>query len=185
MPCNASYARLLFLYTRQFDMQPMCTPMLANFFFKKWVLHGSANGIRGWCSIEVELGLSSTGYVQENMRSSKIEQNNDRVLIPKERTSKNFLTRRNLLQRSEIGTANSRRWWVDHSLRLIKSQWWGPRSEALPRLGTLTGEVPNLITIEARETYPSRLRSSRWSSQPQVDWRTRGQLLRWTVAPLL
>jgi hypothetical protein len=34
MPCNASYARLLFLYARQFDMQPMCTPMLAIFFSK-------------------------------------------------------------------------------------------------------------------------------------------------------
>jgi hypothetical protein len=99
------------------------------------------------------------------MRSFKIEQNNDWVLIQKEYTSKNFLTMRNLLQRSEVGT--------------------GPRIEALLRLGTLTGEVPNLTTVEALEPYPSRLRSSRWSSQPWVDWRTWGHLLRWTVAPLL
>jgi hypothetical protein len=42
MTCNASYARLFldgFLYARQFDMQPICTPMLAKFYScKKWVL---------------------------------------------------------------------------------------------------------------------------------------------------
>jgi hypothetical protein len=44
MPCNASYARLYFLegflYARQFDMQSICTSMLAKFYScKKRVLH--------------------------------------------------------------------------------------------------------------------------------------------------
>jgi hypothetical protein len=119
------------------------------------------------------------------MRSSGIKQNNDRVLIQKERTSKNFLTKWNLLQRGEVGAANYQKWWVDRSFWLIDRWWRGPGSETLPGLGTLKGEVPNLTTVEARKPYPSRLRSSRWSSQLRVDWRTWGHLLRWLVAPLL
>jgi hypothetical protein len=83
------------------------------------------------------------------MRTSKIKRYDNRVLIQEERTSKNILTMRNLLQRSEVGTANSRRWWADHSLWLTNRQWWGPRCEAMMRPGTLTGEVPNLTTVEA------------------------------------
>jgi hypothetical protein len=105
--------------------------------------------------------------------------------MQKEHTSTNFLTKRNLLQRSDVGMANSRRWWADRRIRLTNRRWWGPRSEALSRLGTLMREVPNLTTIEAQETYPSQLQSSRWSTQPQVAWRTRGHLLMWMVAPLL
>jgi hypothetical protein len=45
--------------------------------------------------------------------------------------------------------------------------------------------VPNLTAVETRLTYPSWLWTLRWSSQPQVDWRTWGHLLRWTVTPLL
>jgi hypothetical protein len=107
------------------------------------------------------------------------------VLVQKERTSKNLLTERNLLQCSEIGTANPRRRWADLNLRLTDRWWRGPGSETLLRLGTLMGEVPNLPTIEGRKPYPSRLRSSRWSSQPRVDGRLWGHLLRWTLAPLL
>jgi hypothetical protein len=91
------------------------------------------------------------------MRSSKIKQNNDRVVLQKERTSKNFLTKWNLLQRGEVGAANSQRQWADRSLWLTDRWWRGPRSKTLPRLGTLTGEVPNLPTVEARKPYPSRL----------------------------
>jgi hypothetical protein len=74
------------------------------------------------------------------MRSSKIKQNNDRVLVQKERTGKNLLTKRNLLQRSEVGMTNPRRRWVDRNLRLSDRWWWGLGSETLPRLVTLTGE---------------------------------------------
>jgi hypothetical protein len=91
------------------------------------------------------------------MRSSRVEQNNDRVVVQKERTDKNFLMKRNLLQHSEVGAANSQRRWVDRNLRLTDMRWWGRRSETLPRLGTLMGEVPNLTTVEAREPYPSWL----------------------------
>jgi hypothetical protein len=66
----------------------------------------SANRIRHLGSIESNAGLLSIGQAQEIMRSSRIKQNNDRVLIQKERTGKNLLTKRNLLQRSEVGTAN-------------------------------------------------------------------------------
>jgi hypothetical protein len=44
MPCHAmhpmqDYFLEGFLYARQFDMQPICTPMLVKFYFcKKWVL---------------------------------------------------------------------------------------------------------------------------------------------------
>jgi hypothetical protein len=107
------------------------------------------------------------------------------VLVQKERTGKKLLTKRNLLQRSEVGTANPLRRWADCNLRLTDRWWQGPGSETLPRLGTLTGEVPNLPTVEARKPYPSWLRSSRWSSQSRVDGRTSGHLLRWTLAPLL
>jgi hypothetical protein len=79
------------------------------------------------------------------------------VLIQKECTGKNFLTRRNLLQCSEVGTTNSQRRWVDHNFWLTDRWWQVPRSETLSRLGTLKGEVPNLTTVEAREPYPSRL----------------------------
>jgi hypothetical protein len=98
------------------------------------------------------------------------------VLVQKERIGKNLLTKRNLLQRSEVGMAN---------IQLTDRWWQGLGSETLPRLGTLTGEVPNLPTVEARKLYPSRLQSSRWSNQLQVDRRTWGHLLRWTLAPLL
>jgi hypothetical protein len=98
------------------------------------------------------------------MQSSRIKQNNDQVLIQKECTSKNFLTKWNLLQRGEVGVANSQRWWANHNLWLTDRWWWGPGSETLLRLGTLMGEVLNLTTVEAWEPYPSRLRSSRWSS---------------------
>jgi hypothetical protein len=40
MPCNASYARFIlegFSYAWQIDMQPICTPMLAKFYFCKKV----------------------------------------------------------------------------------------------------------------------------------------------------
>jgi hypothetical protein len=107
------------------------------------------------------------------------------VLVQKERTSKNLLTKRNLLQRSEVGMTNPRRRWADRSLRLTDRWWRGPRSETLPRLGTLMGEVPNLAIVEARKPYPSWLRSSRWSSQPWVDGRMWDHLLRWMLAPLL
>jgi hypothetical protein len=133
---------------------------------------GSANRIRHLGSIEI-------------MRSSRIKQNTDRMLIQKEHTCKNLLTKRNILQCSEVGTTNPRRRWADRNLRLIDRWWWAPGSETLLRLGTLTGEVPNLPTAEARKPYPSRLWSSRWSSQPWVDGRTWGHLLRWTLAPLL
>jgi hypothetical protein len=83
------------------------------------------------------------------MRSSRIKQNNDRVLVQKERTGKNLLTKRNLLQRSEVGMANPRRGWVDRNLQLTDRWLRGPGSETLPRLGTLMGEVPNLPTVEA------------------------------------
>jgi hypothetical protein len=145
----------------------------------------SANRIRHLGSIDSNAGLLSIGQAQEIMRSSRIKQNNDRVLVQKERTVKNLLTKRNLLQRSEVGTTNPRRRWVDHNLQLTDRWWQGPRSETLLRLGTLTGEVPNLPTVEAQKPYPSRLWSSRWSSQPRVDERTWGHLLRWTLAPLL
>jgi hypothetical protein len=119
------------------------------------------------------------------MRSHKIEQNNDRMLVQKECTSKNFLTKRDLLQRSEVGAANSQGRWADCSLRLTDRWWQGPRGESLLRLETLTGEVPNLTIVEAWKPCPNRLRSLRWSSQQWVDWRTWSHLLRWTVAPLL
>jgi hypothetical protein len=145
----------------------------------------SANRIRHLGSIESNIGILSTGQAQEIMRSTIIKQNNDRVLVQKERTSKNLLTKRNLLPHSEVGTANPQRQWVGHNFRLTDKWWRGPGSETLPRLGTLTGEVPNLPTVEARKPYPSRLWSSRCSSQLQVDGRTWGHLLRWTLAPLL
>jgi hypothetical protein len=107
------------------------------------------------------------------------------VLVQKERIGKNLLTKRNLLQRSEVGMANPRRQWVDRNLRLTDRWWWGPGNETLPRLGTLTGEVPNLATFETRKPYPSWLQSSRWSHQPRVHGRMWGHLLRWTLAPLL
>jgi hypothetical protein len=118
------------------------------------------------------------------MRSSRIKQNNDWVLVQKEHTGKNLPTKRNLLQPSEVGMANPQRRWVDRNLWLTDRWWWGPGSETLPRLGTLTGEVSNLPTVEARKPYPSRLRSSMWSSQPRLSGRTWGHLLRWTLAPL-
>jgi hypothetical protein len=145
----------------------------------------SANRIRHLGSIESNVGLLSTGQAQEIMRSFRIKQNNDRLLVQKERTGKNLLTKRNLLQCSEVGTANPRRRWVDCNFRLTDRWWRGPGSETLPRSGTLTGEVPNLPTVEARKLYPSRLWSSRWSSQSWVDGRTWGHLLWWTLAPLL
>jgi hypothetical protein len=146
---------------------------------------GSANRIRRLGSIESNVGLLSIGQAQEIMRSSRIKQNNDRVLIQKERTGKNFLTKRNLLHRSEDGIANPQRRLADHDLRLTDRWWRGPGSETLPRLGTLTGEVPNLSIVEAQKPYPSRLWSTRWSSQPRVDERMWGHLLRCTLAPLL
>jgi hypothetical protein len=146
---------------------------------------GSANRIRHLGSIESNTGLLSTGQAQEIMRSSRIKQNNDRVLVQKERTDKNLFTKRNLLQCSEIGMANPQRRWVNRNLRLTNMWWWGPGSKTLSRLGTLTGEVSNLPTVEAQKPYPNRLRSSRWSSQPQVDGRMWGHLLRWMLAPLL
>jgi hypothetical protein len=49
MQCNASYATFIlkgFSYARQFDMQPICTPMLAKFYFcKKWVLQLYPKGV--------------------------------------------------------------------------------------------------------------------------------------------
>jgi hypothetical protein len=83
------------------------------------------------------------------MRSSRIKQNNDRVLVQKERTDKNLLTKMNLLQQSEVGTANPQRRWVERNLRLTDRWWQGLRSETLPRLGTLMREVPNLPIVEA------------------------------------
>jgi hypothetical protein len=91
------------------------------------------------------------------MRSFRIKQKNDWVLVQKERTSKNFLTKWNLLQHGEVGAANSQRRWVDRSLWLTDRWWQGPGSETLPRLGTLTGEVSNLTTVEERKSYPSWL----------------------------
>jgi hypothetical protein len=146
---------------------------------------GSANRIRHLGSRESNAGLLSTGQAQEIMQSSRIKQNNDRVLVQKECTGKNLLTKKNLLQRSEVGTANPRRRWADHNLRLTDRWWQGPGSETLSGLGTLMGEVPNLPTVEAQKSYPNWLQSSRWSSQPRVDGRTWGHLLRWTLAPLL
>jgi hypothetical protein len=93
------------------------------------------------------------------------------VLVKKERTDKNLLTKRNLLQRSEVGMANPGRRWAHRNLRLTDRWWRGLGSETLLRLGTLTREVLNLPTVEAHKPYPSRLQSSRWSSQPWVDGR--------------
>jgi hypothetical protein len=74
---------------------------------------------------------------------------------------------------------------MDRNLQLTDMWWQGLESETLLRLGTLTREVPNMPTVEARKPYPSRLQSSRWSSQSWVDRRMWGHLLRWTLAPLL
>jgi hypothetical protein len=79
---------------------------------------GSANRIRHLGSIESNAGLLSTGQAQEIMRSSIIKQNNDWVLVQKECTGKNLLTKRNLLQCSEVGTTKPRRRWADRNLRL-------------------------------------------------------------------
>jgi hypothetical protein len=106
---------------------------------------GSANRIRHLGSIESNASLLSTGQAQEIMQSSRIKQNNDRVLVQKERTGKNLLTKRNLLQRSEDGRANPRRRWADRNIWLTDRWWRGPGSETLPRLETLMGEVSNLL----------------------------------------
>jgi hypothetical protein len=58
---------------------------------------GSADRRRHLGSTESKAGLLTTGQAKEIMRSSKIKQNNDRVLLQKEHTSKNLLTKRNLL----------------------------------------------------------------------------------------
>jgi hypothetical protein len=146
---------------------------------------GSANRIRHLGSRKSNAGLLSTGQAQEIMQSSRIKQNNNRALVQKERTGKNLLTKKNLLQCSEVGTANPRRRWADRNLRLTDRWWQGPGSETLSRLWRLMGEVSNLPTVEAQKSYPNWLQSSRWSSQPRVDGRTWGHLLRWMLAPLL
>jgi hypothetical protein len=79
---------------------------------------GSVDRIRHFGSTESRLSLLSTGYAHEVMRSSIIKQYNDWVLIQEERTSKNFLTRRNILDHNEVGTTNPRRRCVDHRLLL-------------------------------------------------------------------
>jgi hypothetical protein len=104
------------------------------------------------------------------MRSSRIKQNNDRVLVQKESTDKNFLTKWNLLQCGEVGTTNSRRRWADRSLWLTDRWWWGPGSKTLPRLGTLTVEVPNLTIVEAWKPYPQPV------AELEVEYSTAGRL---------
>jgi hypothetical protein len=58
---------------------------------------GSAKRIRHLGSKESNTGLLSTVQAQEIVWSSIIKQNNDQVLVEKERTGKNLLTKRNLL----------------------------------------------------------------------------------------
>jgi hypothetical protein len=119
------------------------------------------------------------------MRSSRVKQYNDGMLNQEERKSKNFLTRRNLLNRSKVSTVNSQRRWMDHHL-LLTARWWrGSGRAALMKLRTLSSEVSSLPTVEAWKAYPGRLWSSRWSSRLQIDWRAWGHLLRCTVTPLL
>jgi hypothetical protein len=79
---------------------------------------GSADIIWHFCSTESKLSLLSTGLAHEVIRCSKIELYNDWMLQQEEHTSKNFLTRRNLLDHSEVGTTNSRRRWANHCLLL-------------------------------------------------------------------
>jgi hypothetical protein len=65
-----------------------------------------ADRIKHLGSTESNTDLLSTVKAQEIMQSSRIKQNNDRVLAQKECIGKNLLTKKNLLQRGEVGTTN-------------------------------------------------------------------------------
>jgi hypothetical protein len=103
------------------------------------------------------------------MRSSRVEQYNNGMLQQVERTSKNFLTVRNLLDRSEVGTTNPQRRCRDHRLLMTARRGHGSRIVALLRLGALSGEVLSSPVVKARVACLSRMQSSRWSSLLWID----------------